>query len=156
VCKQAVFEFGRGAIEDSFVGSGRSIVLSNNYGAANNPFTFVTPPSEPGVARVDIDANGKGCSVVWTNEEVVPASYGPKLSTKTGLLYIFTRQPDPVSGKDVWYWTAIDFRTGETVWRQLAGTGRLFDGYWPLVFIGPSGTAYMATYGGIVAIRDMP
>jgi len=107
-----------------------------------------------GVARVDIAPNGKGCELVWTNTTVTPASYGAKLSTKTGLVYLFARQPDPVSGVDVWYWTAVDFRTGETVWQQLVGTGRWFDGYWPLPFLGPTGIGYMATYGGIVAIRD--
>ena len=154
VCQVAVFGFGRGGVEDSFVGSGRSIVLANNYGAQLDPKTFLSAPSEPGVARVDIAPNGKGCELVWTNTTVTPASYGAKLSTKTGLVYLFARQPDPVSGVDVWYWTAVDFRTGETAWQQLVGTGRWFDGYWPLPFLGPTGIGYMATYGGIVAIRD--
>ncbi len=154
VCQVPVFGFGRGGVEDSFVGSGRSIVLANNFGAKLDPTTFLSAPSEPGVARVDIAPNGKSCEVVWTNTTVTPASYGPKLSTKTGLVYQFARKPDPVSGKDVWYWTAIDFRTGETVWQRLVGTGRWFDGYWPLPFLGPTGTGYVATFGGIVAIRD--
>jgi hypothetical protein len=154
VCQVPVFGFGRGGVEDSFIGSGRSIVLVNNYGAKLDPKTLLSAPSEPGVARVDIAPNGKSCDSVWTNTTVTPASYGAKLSTRTGLVYLFARKPDPVSGKDVWYWTAIDFRTGETVWQRLVGTGRMFDGYWPLGFLEPNGTAYMATWGGIVAIRD--
>lgn len=55
---------------------------------------------------------------------------------------------------DVWYFTAIDFRTGETVWEKLAGTGRWFDRYWPLPFLGPNETLYAAGYGGIFAVRD--
>jgi hypothetical protein len=154
VCQVPVFGYGLSSVEDSFVGSGRSIVLANNYGASVDPTTFLSAPSEPGVARVDIAPNGKSCELVWTNTTVTPASFGPKLATKTGLVYLFARRPDPVSGVDVWYWTAVDFRTGETVWQRLVGTGRWFDGYWPLPFLGPDETGYMATYGGIVAIRD--
>jgi hypothetical protein len=156
VCQVPVFDYGLSGVEDSFIGLGRSIVLVNNYGAKLDPKTFLSQPSQSGVARVDIAPNGKSCDTVWTNTTVTPASYGAKLSTRTGLVYLFARKPDPVSAKDVWYWTAIDFRTGETVWQRLVGTGRRFDGYWPLGFLGPNGTAYMATFDGIVAIRDTP
>ena len=157
VCQVPVFRPGLGAIEDSLVGSGRSIIASNNYGWLFIQETLLSPPSEPGVARVDIDEDGKGCHKVWTNMEVIPAAYGAKLSTETGLAYLTARKPDPVTpGLDVWYWTAIDFRTGETVWEVLAGTGRWFDGYWPMGFIGPTGILYAPGYGGIFAMRDTP
>jgi hypothetical protein len=117
VCQAPVFGFGLSGVEDSFVGSRRSIVLVNNYGASVDSTTFLSAPSEPGVARVDIAPNGKSCEVVWT---------------------------------------AVDFPTGETVWQRRVGTGRWFDGYWPLAFLGPNGIGYMATYGGLVAIRDTP
>jgi hypothetical protein len=100
-CKTPVFEYGLGGVEDSFVGTGRSIMLANNYGAKLDPNTFISAPSEPSVARVDIAPNGKSCKVVWTNTNVTSASYGVKLSTRTGLLYVFSRKPDPVSRKDV-------------------------------------------------------
>lgn len=162
VCEAPVFEEGKGAVEDSLVGSGRSLIVSNNYGYVLNLSTLVAPPTEPGVARVDIDANGKGCHKIWTNTEVNPGSYGAKLSTRTGLAYLVARKLDPSrkappdypDGLNVWYWTAIDFRTGETVWEQLAGTGRWFDGYWPLSSIGPNGAIYTVGYGGIFAMRD--
>ena len=38
----------------------------------------------------------------------------PKLSTKTGLIYAYTPPDDPPA--QGCYWTAIDFRTGKTVW----------------------------------------
>ena len=160
VCEAPVFDPGAGAVEDSLVGSGRSLIVSNNDG-----YTYDLQHPEyqtvPGVARVDIDRNGKNCDAVWTNSQVNPASYGAKLSTKTGLIYIVAVKLDPSrkstdypEGVTVWYWTAIDFRTGETVWEQLAGTGRWFDGYWPLSFIGPKGALYTAGNGGIFAVRD--
>ena len=89
-----------------------------------------------------------------------PGSYGAKLSTKTGLVYVVSRKYDESRktqsnpGMDVWYFTAIDSRTGETAWEKLAGTGRWFDGYWPLVFLGPNETLYADGYGGIFAVRD--
>jgi hypothetical protein len=161
VCEVPVFQEGKGAVEDSLVGSGRSLIASNNYGFVFNPKTLISTPTEPGVARVDIDPNGKGCHAVWTNGEVNPGSFGAKLSTRTGLAYVLARKLDPSvktadypNGMNVWYWTAIDFRTGKTVWEQLAGTGRWFDGYWPITFLGPNRALYAAGYGGIFAVRD--
>jgi len=165
LCQVPVFEYGYGGCEDSLIGFGRSIVVSNNYGytfvhpSNSDPDSFISTPSWPGVARIDIAPNEKSCNLVWTNSEITPASYGAKLSTKTGLVYIFSRKSDPSItaphiSHDVWYWSAIDFRTGATVYEQLVGTGRWFDGYWPLGFLGPDGTGYMATWAGIVAIRD--
>ena len=76
----------------------------------------------------------------------------PKLSTKTGLIYAYTRPPDP-SGSQGYYWTAIDFRTGKTVWQQYAGSGLVYNNNYAGLAIGPDGTAYLAI-GGIVALRD--
>jgi hypothetical protein len=59
-----VFEPGAGATEDSFIGLERSLILVNQYGhrlefdEVDN--RFESTPTEPGVARVDVDANGKG------------------------------------------------------------------------------------------------
>jgi hypothetical protein len=162
VCEAPVFEPGKGAVEDSLVGARRSLIVSNNYGYVLNPATLLAEATQPGVARVDIDSNGEGCQVVWTNTEVNPGAYGAKLSTRTGLAYVVARKLDPSrkvppdypDGLNVWYWTAIDFRTGETVWEQLAGTGRWFDSYWQIPYVGPNGALYIPGYGGIFAMSD--
>jgi hypothetical protein len=166
VCEVPVFEPGLGATEDSLIGLGRSLIVANEYGyrlefdEVNN--RFKSTPTEPGVARVDIDANGKGCQVVWTNEALAAPQVGPKMSTKNGLVYLFTRKYEQAvmgygpNGLDVYYWTAVDFRTGETVWERRVGTGPLFDGYVPGPAIGPTGTLYVGTYGGIIAMWDTP
>lgn len=161
VCEVDVFEPGKGAVEDSLVGFGRTLIVTNNYGYSYNP-NFVDFGSLPGMARVDIDADGNGCEKIWSNSVVNAASYGAKVSTQTGLAYVVARKSDPNRkvywdyplGMNVWYWTAIDVQTGKTVWEQLAGTGRWFDGYWPLPFIGPNGALYAAGNGGIFAMRD--
>jgi hypothetical protein len=77
----------------------------------------------------------------------------PKLSARTGLIYTYTRPPDP-SGAQGYYWTAIDFRSGQTVWSRLAGSGLLFNNNYAGLALGADGTAYLGVIGGIVALRD--
>ena len=56
-------------------------------------------------------------------------------------------------GLDVYYFSAIDFRTGGVVWERLLGTGFGYDSF-SEVMIGPTGTAYLPQYGGLIAVRD--
>jgi len=161
VCKVPVFEPGKGATEDSLIGLGRSLIVVNQYGYRmwlnKEKNRFESSPTEPGVTRIDINDNGvdngKACQVVWANEALAEPQVSPKMSTRTGLVYLFTREYDE-TGLDAYYWTAVDFRTGDVVWSQLVGTGALFDSYVPGPAIGPAGTLYVGTYGGLVALRD--
>ena len=73
----------------------------------------------------------------------------PKLSTKTGLIYAYTRPDDPSA--QGYYWTAIDWRNGKTVWSQYAGSGLSFNNNYAGLAIGPDGTAYLGVIGGIVS-----
>lgn len=64
---------------------------------------------------------------------------------------------DPVNTtSDAWLWTALDFRTGATVWKQLAGTGLNFNNHYSGIALGPKRPygAYLGAVGGIVALRD--
>ena len=76
----------------------------------------------------------------------------PKLSTKTGLIYLYTRPPDPAA--QGYYWTAIDWRSGKTAWTQYAGSGLTFNNNYAGLALGPDGTAYLGVIGGIIALRD--
>jgi hypothetical protein len=78
----------------------------------------------------------------------------PKLSLGSGLVYVYTKPADQPSGADGWYLTALDFRTGATRWRKLTGEGLGFNNNYAPVTIGPDGTAYIGTLGGLVAVRD--
>ena len=53
-----------------------------------------------------------------------------------------------------WYWTAIDFRTGKTVYKVLAGTGLGYNNNYSGISISQGGTAYLGSLGGIMALRD--
>lgn len=153
VCEVAVFQPGAGATEDSLIGLDRSLIVSNQYGVNIDPQTWKSKPTEPGIARVDIDPNGKGCSLVWTNYQVAAPQVSPKMSTKTGLVYFYNRRDDR-SGLDVYYWTAVDFRTGAIMWEQQVGTGPQFDTFLPAPTIGPNGLLYVGLYGGILSMTD--
>ena len=154
VCEVPVFTKGASATENSLITTGRSLIVENNYG-----YTDIFAPganavvTEPGFARVDIRKKGKGCRKVWTNKEVRGASVVPKMSTKTGLIYTYTRPPDP-SGSQGYYWTAIDFRTGKTAWNRYAGSGFSFNNNYAGLGLGPDGSAYLGVIGGMVSLKD--
>ena len=76
-----------------------------------------------------------------------------KLSTKTGLIYTYITDRDS-NGTQAWYWAAIDAKTGKEAWRKLAGTGLAFNNNYAGLSIGPDGTAYLGTFGGLQALRD--
>jgi hypothetical protein len=151
VCTVPVFPYGHGADENSLVGHDLSFLAENNYGY-NYDFARLemTGRSEPGFARVDVDPNGKGCSVGWVNDEVASVVSG-HLSTRTGLYYTLSRKWD--GDVEVYYWTALDWRTGEVAWEKLAGTGTLYDGWYPGVGIA-NDTLYVGEYGGVVTLKD--
>ena len=153
VCRVPVFTEGASATENSLITAGRSLIVENNYGYGDPFDTEIGEPTEPGFARVDIKKKARGCKLVWTNTDARAPTLVPKLSTETGLIYAYTRPPDP-SGAEGYYWTGVDFRSGETVWTQYAGSGLLYNNNYAGLALGPDGTAYLAVTGGIIALRD--
>ncbi len=164
VCEVRVFENQSGqALSNSLIGSRLSLIATNNY---SYWFDWETgellEPSAPGVERTDINPNGNGCTKVWSNTKVATTT-SPRLSTRTGLIYTMAREMDTNKvdadhpyGLDVYYWTAIDFRTGQTVWQKMVGTGSMFDSFYPGMAIGPNEAPYYGGYGGLMSIRDTP
>ena len=153
VCTVPVFRKGASATENSLIGSGNSLIVENNYGYQDPLGPDSGAVTKPGFARVDVKANGEGCRRVWTNREARAPTVVPKLSTKTGLIYAYTRPPDP-SGAEGYYWTAIDFRSGATAWSRYAGSGLPFNNNYSGLALGPGGAAYLGVAGGIVKLED--
>ena len=151
VCKQPVFSQGASATDNSLITAGRSLVVENNYGYSGPAATEQGRTTSPGVERVDLDADGSGCSKVWHSDEISPTVV-PKLSLRNGLVYLYTHPGGDRS--DPWYLTALDFRTGRTVYRQLAGAGLGFNNNYAPITIGPDGAAYVGVLGGLVVLRD--
>jgi hypothetical protein len=77
----------------------------------------------------------------------------PKLSLTNGLVYTYTK-PQRNDGKDTWYFTALDYRTGSTVYRRLAGVGLGYNNNFAPVTLGPDGAAYVGALGGLVRFAD--
>ena len=153
VCRVPVFEPGASASDNSLIGVGRSLVVENNYGY-QDPFGPQSGAlTQPGFARVDIRRNGRGCRKVWTNTEVRSPTVVPKMSTETGLIYTYSKPEEP-TGDEGYFWTAIDFRSGETVWQKYAGSGLLYNNNYAGIAIGPDGTAYLGVIGGLISLRD--
>ena len=154
LCSMPVFAAGRGDTDNSLIAIGDSIVVENNYGYTGpteepptDPFR-ITPTTEPGVDRIDVDYAHGGCHVAWANTDVRVPSSVSKASAATGLVYVYehpstqqveytgARPPHPLAA-DPWYLTALDIRTGNRVWSQLTGYGLGYNNNYAPITIGP-------------------
>jgi outer membrane protein assembly factor BamB len=153
VCRQPVFLPGRSTTENSLIGYRKSVIIENNYGYDMFTTMVLGRTSEPGLVRIDVDEDGQGCSVVWESSEIAQTVV-PKLSLGNGLVYAYTKLPRAPFFTDAFYLTTIDFESGETVFKRLAGTGLRYDNNYSPVTLGPDGTAYVGTVNGLLAIRD--
>jgi hypothetical protein len=158
VCSQPVFPQGAGSTDQSLIGTDRSLIAENNYGYSVAS-TMNGGVTAPGLTRIDVvkkkAKRGKHrrrvrCRTAWTSDERAP-SVVPKLSLANGLVYTYTKPPR-TDGLDAWYLTALDFRSGRTVYRRLAGTGFGFNNNYAPVTLGPDGTAYVGVLGGLVEL----
>jgi hypothetical protein len=102
--------------------------------------------------NVDVNKSGHGCHRRWHSNEIAP-SLVPKLSTETGLVYTYTK-PRRSDDTDAWYFTALDFCNGRTVYRRLAGTGLGYNNNFAPVTLGPDGAAYVGALGGLIRVAD--
>jgi hypothetical protein len=154
VCAMPVFMPGQSNSENSLIATEKSIVVENNFGYRGIKSTLHGATSKPGITRIDLNADGKGCHVVWTNwEESVASAATQKLSLETGLIYAYTKSKGPVS-TDAYYFTAVDFWTGKTVYKVLAGTGSLYNDHLSVLYVGPNERLYVGVLGGMVTYRD--
>ena len=149
-CRVPVLARGASTTENSLVAAGRSLIIENNYGYEGPQSTMLGRSTTPGVARVLL--RDDGCRVAWTSQETAPTSV-PKASHGNGLLYVYTKPPRE-DGIDAWYLTAIDIRTGKTAWSRLTGTGTQWNNHYAAIYLGPDGTAYIATLAGLVRVAD--
>jgi hypothetical protein len=150
VCRAAVFRKGASATDQSLIAVRNSIVTENNYGYTGPTSTSDGRTTSPGLQRVDVQ-RGR-CVTRWRSDEVAPTVV-PKLSLETGLVYSYTH-PARDDGNDAWYLTALDFCTGRTVYKRLAGTGLGYNNNYAPVTLGPDGSAYVGVLGGLVLLRD--
>jgi len=149
-CAVPVLRPNAGTTDNSLVAAGSSFIIENNYGYQSPLTTLLGRSTTPGLARVMVDDDG--CHVAWESDEIAPTSVA-KASLGNGLLYAYTK-PARKDLVDAWYLTAIDIRTGETVWSRLTGTGLTFNNHYAAIYLGPDGAAYVATLTGLVRVTD--
>lgn len=151
ICAEPVFKPGFSSTENSLVATDKSIIVENNFGYIDIKSTQNGATTEPGITRIDVDETG--CHTVWTNEAETIPTVVTKMSLQSGLIYTYTKDEGP-ENTDAWYLTAIDYWTGETVFKQLAGTGTLYNNHYAPLYLSPYGTVYVGVLGGLVAIHD--
>jgi hypothetical protein len=151
-CAVPVLAADAGTTDNSLVAAGSSFIIENNYGYEGPTTTLFGRTTTPGLARVMVEDDG--CHVAWESSEIAPSSVA-KASLGNGLLYAYTK-PAGTGLVDAWYLTAIDIRTGETVWSRLTGRGITYNNHYAAIYLGPDGAAYIATLTGMVKVTDRP
>ena len=91
VCEVPVFDKGASATENSLIAAGRSLFVENNYGYQDPFGPNAGALTEPGFARVDVNARRQRLPQgVGEHDRARARRVVPKLSTKTGLIYTYT------------------------------------------------------------------
>ena len=165
-CKVPVFDEGESTTENALPGVVRkgangleySVIVDNNYGIQRNKVM------QPGGAwtehvghmvRVDAVEQKDGtwkCEQVWESMEK-SSQVLPKLSLQNAILYIYTYEPED-NGDYKWFLSGLDFHTGQTVFSTPTGTGIDYANFGQPLALGPDGTAYLGTMGGLLRISD--
>jgi hypothetical protein len=152
ICRVPLFGENASATDNSPIGWGRSVVVENNHGYRNAFQQEDWDAVAGGIMRVDVREDESGCDPAWHSAERAP-SVVQKLSAGNGLAYYYTYETLP-DGENAWYLMALDFHTGRTVYKALAGVGRAFDNNWSPLSLGPDGAVYVGVFGGLVVFRD--
>jgi len=160
VCSIPVFKDNESCTENSLIGVQHtdgtySVIVENNYGVQSMLTTTFGNTTVGGVTRIHVVPNGSGgysCYEEWTSNEI-SCTPVPKMSLNNGLIYLYTKPKTTLI--DMWYFTAVDFATGQTVYRVLTGTGLNYNNNWAPITLGPNGgTAYIGSLAGLMMIRD--
>jgi len=178
VSKLPLFGDNGSAVENSAVAYGNSYVVANTYGYTD---PFKVNPTPGGIMRFDLnEASGKFEPVDgWPAAGLFDCKTAtPKLSTRTGMLYVYNRDEEETKGHKDWQVTGIDFRTGlRVVYSKLffekgafndniniflkAGSlgnknydRKVFNNIWGTFTFGPNNSFYLGTYRGFIKVSS--
>ena len=91
------------------------------------------------------------CEQIWSSVERNLGVF--KLSLGNGLVYLYGGEGSPLNSR--WYLTALDVATGETVYKQMVGTGLGYNNWAGSIFLHRAGgIAYSTTIFGLVMMQD--
>ncbi|GGY90933.1 hypothetical protein [Streptomyces poonensis] len=163
VCSVPVLRAAGGpGSENSPVGAGSSVFVAGTYGYPYPAVPDGAGDSVPasadfagGLTRVDVRADGTGCTEVWDN--TLRSAAVPKLSTADGTLHTVVRDPlipgtKGTSLLDPYRYVQIDPETGTVKRSKQVGIGSLFDTLQMAGTIAPDGTYLQGTVTGVLRI----
>jgi len=155
------------ACENSFIGHGNSIVVSNTFGY-RNPLRMRGYDPVPGIVRLDVHAATGRLEQRWYRDDVAPASGIPKLALGNGIIYVYSmswiERPARRIGRSAagtWRWTllGLDFETGRTVYSLPIFEGRRsldHDNGWGTLAPGPDGSLFIGMWRGAMRVAARP
>lgn len=164
-CSAPLFSVGASANDIGLVGEDAggqdSVVVLNDFNAprfqarpadVNGEHNNMNPMA-PGAEKLAVADDGGACPVLWTTPVRIKSV--PVLSTATGLMYGYTQDPGLAAGGTyVWYFTALDYRTGAVTWKVRSGAGGTYNDDYKAAAIGPDGTLYQGIQDGVATLRD--
>ncbi|MFJ8888362.1 hypothetical protein ACIRJR_33860 [Streptomyces sp. NPDC102402] len=163
VCSAPVLGAAKGpGSENSPVGVGRSVFVAGTYGYPYPAVPEGAGTSVPasadfagGLSRVDVRADGTGCSLVWDN--TLRSAAVPKLSTADGRLHTVVRDPlipgtRGTSLLDTYRYVQIDPASGQITRSTKVGVGSLYDTLQMAGTITPEGAYLQGTVTGVLRI----
>ena len=177
--RHSVFEKDSSACENSIVAYKNSLFIGNtsNY---IDPFDFNDTPG--GIDRFDYDeGSGKfSRKKNWPAEFIDAKTATPKMSTATGVIFVYNRQESSENGHYDWQLTAIDYETGRKVFylRPEFEKGefkdnisflmksfslglknydqKVFNNIWATYTFGPNNSIYIGAYRGFLKFSSDP
>jgi len=178
VSKLPLFSVDESAVENSAVAYEDTFVVANTYGFTD-PFNI--NPTPGGIMKFEYNKNSKTFEPVedWPKSGVYDCKTAtPKLSTRTGMLYVYNRDEEGEHGHQDWQITGIDFRTGLrvistklyfnkgefkdniSIFMRAGSLGnknydrKVFNNIWGTFTFGPNNSFYIGTYRGFVKVSS--
>lgn len=178
VFKYKLFDERGAAVENSVVAYANSLIVGNTYGYLD---PFKENPTPGGIMRFDYNEEKGTFERVdnWPAAGMYDCkSATPKLSTPTGMIYVYNRSDEAVNGHHDWQVTGIDYRTGLRVFyikpyfnkgefddniSFLLKAGSLgnknydrkvMNNIWGTFTFGPGSSFYIGTYRGFLKVSS--
>jgi hypothetical protein len=179
VSRHKLFRPDSSACENSIVAYENSVIIGNTF---NYTDPFKDNDTSGGINRFDYnESTGKfERQEDWPAEFIDAKTATPKMSSSSGLVYVYNRQEESDDGYHDWQLTALDFNTGRKVFyirpefekdafkdnisRVMKGFSlgnkhyeqKVFNNIWATYTFGPDNSIYIGTYRGFVKFYSDP
>lgn len=179
VSRHKLFFYDSSACENSIVAYRNSLIIGNTFNYTD-PFKENETPG--GINRFDYNPRTEKFELRedWPEEFIDGKTATPKMSTETGLIYVYNRQETAHDGYNDWQLTAIDFETGRKVFyiRPVFKKGefndninffmrafamgnkhydqKVFNNIWATYTFGPNNSIYIGAYRGFLKFSSDP